>query len=359
MAVKKRKRLKWYAGGGVLLALLFLLGDSTGLFRVESHGPDSAIAGSPGTGGARSEPDQPDQPGENDATEADREPAPKPDAELASQLPVRSGRSGRTGGAAGGGAGGGEVGLASDENPVPPTSATGDAGGAPARRGAGARVDELMGIIARYERAISADDLAGLAVLVDRVRARPIPAPASLAERWQAVRARADAALACADRLRDMVEQGEILKAERLIAPIFTGSTPQWVRNRLDADTKKFGWPALSRAWRVVDSGVEPAAGLAKMRRVRFVKDGDLHEGTLWRVDGRRATVRVAGSGGFTFPVVLRRDVEPVDPGIDEALAQGVAAARESQARRVALWSCHFHERGEIARESQLRALIH
>ena len=339
MARKRRKRLKRYAGGGVLLCILFLLGDSYGLFRADDDGPEGTATGS--FDPDANDPDRGRLPERLPADQTTPQ-QPRPDAELASNPRSESDEIEKMA----------NVGDVRQEIDVKP-------GETVMLRKAAALVDELMGIIARYESAISADDVAGLAVLVDRVRARPITAPASLEDRWKTVQARAETTLVCGDRIRSMVAQGEILQAERLIAPILDASTPQWMRARLDAATKRFGWPALSRDWQIVDLDRESGdVKLANMRRVRFVKDGELHEGTLLRSDADRATVRFAGAGGFTFPVVARGDVEPVEPKPEEALAQGVAAARESRARRVALWSCHLHEHGETANETRLRALI-
>jgi hypothetical protein len=326
MAKRRRRRAKWYVGGGIVLILLFVLGDPYGTFRIGDDGdetsgrPDREVAAAAPGGEARTTP-----------------PDPVPNATLASGGP----------GISGGIPPGGE-GRRLDSGTD-----------ADSRAASVAQIDETVGIIHRYEQALSADRLAELAVLVERVRRRPIEAPPSLAERWRAVRARAEAALQFGERLRTMVRGGEILRAHRLLVPLLQSTTPSWMRDRLDTAAKSFGWPSFTRDWNVRTGDVKVAGTpLERLRRVRFVKDDALQEGHLWRSGEKEATVRVSGLGGYTFPVVPRHAVEPVDPNPQDAISQGVAAARADDPRSVMLWCCFCHEQGDTAAAARLRAML-
>ena len=298
MAKRRRKRLKWYAGGSLVLILALILGDPYGMFRT-GEGPETGTRVASGF-------------------------APR-DKE---NEPIAAGKGTK---------------VAERASPQP------------------ALMDQAMGIIHRYEQAIGDDRLVDLATLVDEIRRQPITVPEQVAERWKRVQASATEALAFGRRLRGMLKKGEVLAAHKLIAPILAAATPDWLRDVLDKTARDHGWPALTRKWKLVAGSVkadQPDTDLARLRRVRFVKDGVVQEGQLWRCSAAEATVRMGNASGYTYPVVRRYEIEPVEPQRDEALRQGIAVAAGGDALAVALWSCHLHERGDQQRAQRLRRLI-
>jgi hypothetical protein len=393
MTAERRKRrgkvrVRTLAGGGVLLGLLFWLGDDQGWFTA---GGGSLVGVDPGSSGG-------DLAGGRRAAESDARPGalPDPDAQLAFDRPGDP--------APGVGSGGvdpsaplsrpappvvGDAVESKDRTrgdaapppaspppaspPPPPTgSMTGsaattesadpppgtDAAGTTASNAA--RVDAALGLIAEFERALAESRLADLAGMVDRLNTTPLQVPDELEPRLRAVRARVDADLLCAPKLRDLLRQGRVLQARRLLEPIRQPSTPAWLRQDLDRAARGFGWPPICRADTVVPGAVggEAVPGLPQHRRIRCVLDGQIHEDQVWGSTHEKVTLRRSGAAGFRYPRIDRSKVEPVDPTPAEALAEGLAAAQRGDALGVVLWSCHLHEADDRVGSTRLRRLM-
>jgi hypothetical protein len=205
---------------------------------------------------------------------------------------------------------------------------------------------------------VTADRLGEVAVLVDRLRRAPDTGPPQLTDRWTELQDRAGAALDCGPRVRELLGAGEVLMAHRLLASLRHPDTPAWATQALEADARAFGWPALMPP-RLVAESIDPGdTTLPERRLVRFREGEAISEGRVQRCTATDVTVRISSAAGYSFPVVPRSRVEPVDPTPEEALEQGRVAAAAGDDLGVLLWICCLNERGHADLALQLSALL-
>lgn len=220
----------------------------------------------------------------------------------------------------------------------------------------GARnLDRALGRCDRLDDALRGDRLGEVA----RILEDAAPPPDELRVRWTALRAKAEAALACGDRLRALVRDGRVLEARQLANRLRDPALPARAAASLDTAAQHLGWPPLSRPWRVATAVPLPASEpLPKLRKVRFVRDGTVGEGALWQHAVAGVTLRTVVAGGYTYPVVPCTDVEPVAPTPAEALQHGIAVAAAGDGFGALLWSCYLDEHGRRGDAERLRELL-
>lgn len=363
MAKRRRKRIRYFAGGGVVVCLLLYLGDQNGWFQrlgvlttgTEFHknSPLGSIAGDRPRGvverGQRIDRGQTDEvrlaggPAEvegqtpPDAVTADNASKP-PNSEL-KQPPKQPPKERSTGRPA--------AGALTRRQPLaePKSSET-------------TRLDAALGMVDQLEYALRRENLAELVRLQDGLLKQPLVVPAKLESRWQELQGRVEKALACGPRLRELLRRGQVLEARAILSPLRDAKTPSWMRQELDQAALDNGWPALGRSYAVVNASAKASDPLDKHREIRFLQNGRIKSGRVWNTKGRRLTVRVAGDAGFTYPSFDRGDVEPVDPTPDEALRQGLAAVEKKDVVNLLLWCCYLHEVGAKASSERLRKLL-
>ncbi|MEE2888188.1 MAG: hypothetical protein VX951_12230 [Planctomycetota bacterium] len=338
MAKRRRKRIRYYAGGAVLLCLLFYLGDPTGLFQpggmvTVGGAADSERAASVDRRGQQTDPD---------SVEEVRLASGPPDDETAR----RSGAVVRT-----------------SADGVPVNRLATSTAGERQESETGTlslvtRLDAALGMIEELERALRSEDLAELARLQDGLRQQPLNMPPELETRWQSLQGRVESALACAPRLRELVRRGQVLAARAILAPLRNAKTPAWMRADLDRATQGIGWPALGRSYQVEASSAVAGGAFDKHRQVRCWQNGRILQGRVWINKGRQLTVRVSGAAGYTYPIFDLGDVEPVAATPDEALRQGLAAVEKADVDNLLLWCCYLHEVGAESASLRLRKLL-
>ena len=320
----------------MVLCLVLLLGDPYGFFE-EGSGP---IAG---TGGDRSaDLDQGDRDGTGRTGRQNG--SVRTSASAQEQLVDDTGADG-------------EVQLA-DNPPVEVDVETVSAGGEIVETPTPVLFDRAMGVFHRYETALDEDRLVELAVLVEGHRAQPLRVPNQLRGRWSGLQARASDALDFGDRLRELLVAGEVLAAHRILVPLRGADAPIWLREGLEASAKAFGWPEITRKRQVAGATEVGDTFLAQGRQVRYREGARVFEGRVQRSTLSEVTVRTSDQEGYTFPVIPRFRVEPVDPSVAESVTQGRVAAQAGDDLAVILWSCSLSERGQPALAEQLRDLL-
>ena len=341
MARRRRKRLRWAAGGGLVLCLVLLLGDPFGYFQ-EGKGPIL------GTGGDRSEELDVGERGNTDSEGAGDGSVLTTDADRNRQSETRlTSNSGAES----------DVQLV-DDPPVKSGVGTASAAGEVVETPTPVLFDRAMGVFHRYETAIAEDRLVELAVLVEGHRVQPLEVPDPLRGRWSRLQAQASATLDFGDRLRDLLLAGEVLAARRILVPLRREDAPAWLREGLEASANAFGWPEITRERQVERPAEVGDTSLAQGRQVRYREGTSVLEGSVQRCTLNEVTVRISDERGYTFPVIPRFRVEPVDPNLAEAVTQGRVAARAGDDLAVLLWSCSLSERGQPALAEQLRDLL-
>ena len=334
MAKRRRKRLRYYAGAGLALCLLLYLGGQDGWFGPGAKG----LVGSE-TGGSSVPVAGDFQPpaGRQGAIHEKTKPVP------GRATPSRDAKT----------AGPPDTKETSAPIVPPAGQALGVTKVTPAMR-----LDEALGMIRQLEDALGVENIAEVACLEEALRQQPLLVPADLLPRWTELQSRVKLALDCVPRLRTLLRGGHWLAARAMVRPLRAVRTPVWMRDRVDRAAQSLGWPALCRDYELVGSEGLVAAVLAKHREIRFVYGGRIQKGRVWGARGRRLTVRVSGTAGFTYPSLDRVDAAPMNPSNAEALAQGLAAAESKQVASVLLWCCHLREVGDKAGAAKLRALL-
>ncbi len=334
MAKRRRKRLRYYAGAGLGLCLLWYLGGQGGWFGSGAKGlvgSESGGSSIPVAGGF-----QPPAGREGAVHEQAKSvpggAAPSWDAKTAEPPDTK------------------ETGAAT----VPPTGqALGVSKVTPAMR-----LDEALGMIRQLEDALGVENIAEVACLEEALRQQPLLVPTDLLPRWTELQSRVKLALDCVPRLRTLLRGGHWLAARAIVLPLRAVRIPGWMRDRVDRAAQSLGWPALCRDYELVGSEGHKVAVLAKHREIRFVYGGRIQQGRVWGTRGRQLTVRIPGAAGFTYPSLDRVDAVPMNPSKAEALAQGLAAAESKQVASVLLWCCYLCEVGDKAGAAKLRTLL-
>jgi hypothetical protein len=226
------------------------------------------------------------------------------------------------------------------------------------------RVDDIAadrgrGLLRQAETALASGDLGALALLELRAKELHGALPADVQADLAAMGERIAAALAFGPRLKELLASGQVLAAAGLVGSLRRDDLPAAMVARAEALATAEGWPSLLAPWRPL-TGVSVAGieDLPRLREVRFRRADLVESGRVWRCSAERVTVRQQQAGGYVFPVVARAAVEPIDPSVAEALAQGRASARVGEPLLVALWCCCLRARGASAEAAELEALL-
>lgn len=158
-------------------------------------------------------------------------------------------------------------------------------------------------------------------------------------------------------QLAHAIAEGEIGAAQRQLH-LLTEPAQGNVEASLVVLARGRNWPALTSTEHVE---VPLAAGtaLAGDRAVRWwTQDGKLARSRVVRVDGDRATLRLVGERGVTFPSVPVYLLEPESPTAVEATELGIAALQAGDVLRARLWCACALARGGGERADALRAAL-
>lgn len=224
-------------------------------------------------------------------------------------------------------------GLRRDDGPKSPKSNP--------QPGAGVSADRFASLMSLLESHLSEAELGSAAGTLQRLLKRPLSD--AQRERVAALEVRLlSLKKACAARILEFVQSGEVLAADREAAQLVTGGV--WQATELLAVVPNL---TLASNWQgSIDTkaaAVPLPTPLKRDRQVRVRFRDQLRVGVVASSNRDEVTVRLVSRGGQTFPTVKYVSCEPASSTSSEAVEMGLAAVHAGSPRLARLWMLRVH----------------